>query len=132
MLRFQVGTQSVVEIVTPEERAMPDSGLATSFPCAGERDFEKDFEGRINYMTAVQTETISDTLYKSTFDDMLEFAQSDKAMQWCRWHDEEARVDNLSIVATQNFRSEVHAQTWHLDAAAGLVLRTQVIFEIMK
>ena len=36
---------------------------------------------------------------------------------------------NLSMVDVQRLTKEVHAQSYHLIAATGLVIRTQTIFE---
>ncbi|MFG0329377.1 MAG: hypothetical protein ACF8PN_05695 [Phycisphaerales bacterium] len=130
MLRFQHGGQCVVEVVTPTD-SMPEAGRLTAFPCAGERDHEERVGERVRYMTAVQTELTSDNIYRSTLQEMEDYADEMDAMRY-RWTEPGSRLDNLSVVDMQRFHREVHAQTWHLDAAGGLVLRTQAIFEVTE
>ena len=130
MMRFHHDGQCVVEVVTPSEDQLPDTGLLTTIPCAGEREHEERFGEYVNYMTTVQTEVVSDSLYRDTLAEMQDYARNLEA-QWCRWRQPGCRQDNLSILDVQLWKKEVHAQAWHLDSCCGLVLRTQAIFELV-
>lgn len=128
LVRFSFGGLSACELVTHQEDSLPTDGAVTTFPCAGEHEFEHRFTPeRVTYMTTVQTETLSENLYNATYSEMLDFARETDAMVH-RWQD----VDGgrcLSLLEIQRFSKEVHIQAYHLIAGGGFVLRTQGIFE---
>lgn len=132
VLRFKYpggsGGFTCSELVTMQEDHLPVDGGVTSFPCAGEHEFEHDFgPERVRYITAVQTEQLSENLYNSTYDEMLDLAKETNAVIH-KWTDEQGRK-YLSMLDLQRLSKEVHAQSYHLLANTGLVLRTQTIFE---
>lgn len=127
LLRFERGGLCACELLTEHERSVPTIGIVTSFLCAGERDFDHRFtKDGVNYMTSVQTETLSDNLYQSTFEEIREIVRENSALAHT-WDDEAGKC--MSVVDVQRYNTEVHAQSYHLIAALGLVLRTQTIFE---
>ena len=127
LLRFEHGPLCACELVTDEEHNLPTAGVVTAFFCAGERDFDHKFRDTpVNYITTVQTETLGENLYLTTFDELAEFARESRALIH-RWND--AAGPCLSILDIQRFSREVHAQSYHLLATGGVVLRTQTIFE---
>ena len=127
MLRFERGPTCLSELVTGEPGGLPSTGMVSSFPCAGERDFDRKFgEGAIGYMTTVQTEQLSENLYLSTLDEMRDFASDVEAISHA-WSDETGHC--LSLLDVQRFNREIHVQSYHMVAAGGIVLRTQTIFE---
>ncbi|MBX3359798.1 MAG: DUF2617 family protein [Phycisphaeraceae bacterium] len=116
------------ELVTFQENNLPTDGAVTSFPCAGERDFEHRFDAEgVRYLTSVQTETLADNLYSATFGELLETAEENDALVH-RWTDADGGR-GLSMVDVQRYSKEVHAQCYHLVPQGGFVLRTQTIFE---
>jgi hypothetical protein len=128
LLRFSFGGFSACELVTFQEDGLPTEGAVATFPCAGEHDFEHRFgPERVNYMTTVQTETLSENLYNATYMEMLDFARETEAMVH-RWNDGDGGRC-MSLVEIQRFAREVHIQAYHLIAQGGFVLRTQSIFE---
>lgn len=127
LLRFQHGGLCASELVT-DQTSIPMDGAITSFPCAGEHDFEYPFDrGSINYVTAVQTETLSDNLYSATYEEMLEFAEETESMMH-QWTDADGGRC-LSLLEIQRMGREMHAHGYHLVASGGIVLRTQTMFE---
>lgn len=127
LLRFEHQGQCACELVTDQETGLPGSGLVAALLCAGERDFEHAFPARrVTYMTTVQTETLSENLYRATLKEMVEFAGQNGALT-CRWDDDAGQC--LSVLDLQRYCREVHAQSYHLMARGGLVVRTQTIFE---
>ena len=76
----------------------------------------------------MQTEMLSDHLYLSTFNELVEHAKSCDGLV-TSW-DEDAGRHNLSLIDLQRYRHEVHLQSYHLRADCGLVLRTQSIFQV--
>lgn len=127
LLRFGKGTHCICELVSENDRGIPSSGVIAGFFCAGERDFDRDFGSLgVNYMTTVQTEQLNDSIYQSTWDEMLDFAEEAEAMVH-RWVD--SWGDNLSVLDIQRYSREVHTQSYHLIANGRVVLRTQTIFE---
>jgi hypothetical protein len=127
MLRFEYKTVCVSELLVDQDRPNVGAGVVASFLCAGEHDFEHKFpKDRVNYIATVQTETLSDNLYNSTFDELAEWAKNNRALAHM-WNDDAGRC--LSLIDVQAQRTQVHAQTYHMVASAGLVLRTQTIFE---
>ena len=127
-LRFEHHGLCITEVVTAENDPLPDRGLVTSLPCAGERDHESDFAERVSYLASVQTETLSDHLYLSTFNELHDHAKSANALVH-QWHDQPDKP-NMSIVDTQRYYDEVHVQCYHLRSDCSLVLRTQTIFQV--
>lgn len=128
VLRFEHRALCVTELVSDNERGVPQQGIVSAFLCAGERDFEHSFApDKVNYMTTVQTETLSENLYHATHDEMVEFARQAQALSH-RWNDEAGKC--LSVIDIQRMSREVHVQCYHLVASAAMVLRTQTIFEI--
>ena len=129
MLRFDYRTLCACELLTDQEKAPPLQGQVTSFLCAGERDFEHRFpKDKVTYMTTVQTETLSDSLFAATMDEMAEHARINRSLSHT-WDDEAGRC--LSLIDIQHMAKQVHVQSYHLVASASLVLRTQSIFEHM-
>jgi hypothetical protein len=127
LLRFEKRALCACELVTAEEGKLPASGVVSAFLAAGERDFEHRFEkDKVVYMTTVQTETLSENLYIATLDEMLECAKSNDVLTH-RWTDEVGEC--LTLIDTQRYNREIHAQAYHLIAQGGIVIRTQTIFE---
>ncbi len=150
VLRFEVRDATVVEYVTEFDKLFPSAGLITSFSCPQERDYEHRFPvhsvipsqsdarslrgarpptapGTVLYMTSVQTETLPESLYTSTFRELVEFGRQTGALIHM-WKD--GTGDCLSMVDIQRCAGQAHAQTFHMLAQGGVVLRTQTIFEV--
>jgi hypothetical protein len=127
LLRFERTTLCCSELLTAQETKLPEQGIVAGFLALGERDFEHRFtRDKVVYMNTIQTETLSENLFLSTHDEMLDYARTTDALVH-RWTDEGG--DCLSMIDTQKFQNEVHAQCFHLMAQDGLVIRTQTIFE---
>jgi hypothetical protein len=150
VLRFEVRDATVVEYVTEFDKIIPSAGLITSFSCPQERDYEHRFPVHavipphaetqaarrvrasaspvtVVYMTSVQTETLPESLYSSTFRELVDFGRQGGALAHL-WRD--GTGDCLSMVDIQRCSGQAHAQTYHMMAQGGVVLRTQTIFEI--
>ncbi len=130
VITFTHQGENIVEVLTPSEHAVPARGVVESIPCAGEREHESRFGGRLNYITSVQTEIVSDNLYRATLREMHDHAVENSSLMH-RWREDDSRMDSLSVLDVQCYPCEVHAQSWHLDAGCGLVLRSQAIFEVL-
>lgn len=127
VLRFELGGACACELVTDQDRGLPDAGVVAAFLCAGERDYDHAFKtGPLNYITTVQTETLAENLYLSTREELLAFGQESEALIH-EWADEVGPC--LSMLDTQRYSKEMHVQAYHLLANQGIVLRTQTIFE---
>ncbi len=126
LLRFECKALCLTELLTDQDKSVPQ-GSVSAFLCTSERDFDQSFpKHKVNYMTTVQTETLTENLYAATYDEMLDFARQTQALSH-RWSDEAGKC--LSLIDIQRYSREVHAQTYHLMASTGMVLRTQTIFE---
>lgn len=128
VLRFEHGGVCVSELITDQPDRLPERGLVTALPCAGERDHEAEFAERIIYMASMQTETLSDHLYLGTYNELYEHGQDCGGLM-VQWNDELERP-NLTLVDMQRFNKEVHVQGYHMRTDCMLVLRTQSIFQI--
>lgn len=127
LLRFEKAALCACELVTGDDGKLPQAGIVSAFLCAGERDFEHRFDkDKVVYMTTVQTETLSENLYVSTFDEMMEYARTTDSLTH-RWTDDVGEC--LTLIDTQRYNREIHAQAYHLIAQGGIVIRTQTIFE---
>lgn len=128
LMRFQLGAVSVTELLTDQESGLPERGVAAGFPCAGERDHEQLFGDRVNYVSTVQTETLNENLYASTYKELIDFAREEDAVAHL-WEDAHG-AKSASILDIQRYKKEVHAQSYHLLSPGGLVIRSQTIFEV--
>jgi hypothetical protein len=128
-LRFQLNGFCVSEVVVEHIDQIPDRGLITALPCAGERDFEEKVAENIVYMTTMQTETLSDHLYLGTYKEMMQHARENNSL-FTAWTDASGKP-NLSLIDVQHFRNETHVQGFHLRSDCGLVLRTQSMIQIV-
>lgn len=128
-LRFQADNHCLSEIVTDQDIALPERGLLHALPCIGEKEHDQTFAKRVRFVSAVQTENLSDNLYMATYNEMKDFAAESEAMTF-GWQDDGESLPNLSVVDLQRYRGEVHAQTYHLLGVGGFILRTQSIFEL--
>ena len=128
VVRFQLDGQCVSEVVLDNAEHLPERGLVASLPCAGEKDFEERFSDSLQYMTTMQTETLSDHLYMGTYKEMLDHARENNSI-FSAWTDDDGRP-NLSLLDIQRHRDEVHTQGYHLRSDCGLVLRTQSLFQL--
>lgn len=128
LMRFRHAGFSACELVTDQDDQLPVDGAVTSFLCQGEHEFEHAFQTeKVKYMASVQTETLPENLYQSTYDEMIDFAKEVGALVHI-WRDQDGGK-NLSMLDLQRLGKEVNAQSYHLMAHGGLVLRTQTIFE---
>lgn len=125
-LRFEHGAMCISEIVIDTADHLPERGLVSALPCAGEKDHEQEFGDQIMYMTSMQTEMLSDHLYLSTYNELATH-QGNGLLS--TWQDDLGR-NNLSLVDLQRYRDQVHVQGYHMRSDCGLVLRTQSIFHI--
>ena len=126
--RFEHNGVCVTEVVTDDLSTLPERGLVTTLPCAGEKDHEEAFADRLTYMTSIQTETLTDHLFLGTYHELLEHGRSCNALMTI-WTDQ-ADKPNLSMLDMQRYAEEVHVQGYHLRSDCGLVLRTQTIFQV--
>lgn len=127
LLRFEHATLCACELLTDQDGKLPEVGVVSGFLAAGERDYEHRFiKDKVTYMTTVQTETLSENLYVSTYEEMLDYARTSDALTH-RWRDDAGEC--LSMIDLQRFNREIHAQSYHLIAHGGVVIRTQTIFE---
>lgn len=118
------------ESITPAEYPTTPVGCIESLPCLGERDHDGYFPGDVRYIVTIQTENISENLYRSMLAEMIEFARSNNAL--ChRWTQSGSRMESGSFMDVQRLHNEVHFQAWHMDATTGLIVRSQTIFELM-
>ncbi len=125
--RFEISGACAVEIVTEMPGGLPETGIVERFLCAGEREFEHQFaRSKLNYMTSVQTEQLSESLYRTNYDELDEFAREEEALVH-RWTDEVGPC--MSILDIQRLATEIQTQSYHLIAREGLILRTQSVFE---
>ncbi|MDX2114462.1 MAG: DUF2617 family protein [Planctomycetota bacterium] len=127
LLRFEYGGGCATELITDQEEGIPDRGVVAAIPCAGERDHEQAFGEKIKFVSTVQTETLPENLYNATYQELVAFGKEQDAMLHTWLDDDGGKC--ASIVDLQRYRREVHAQSYHLMAQGGLVLRTQSIFE---
>jgi len=128
-LRFEHADLCLTEIISEDTETLPERGQVVAFPCAGERDHENSFGDDVVYVNSMQTEILSDHLYLSTYNEMLEHGrQCDGLMSV--WTGEDHSKPNLSLLDTQRFAEQVHVQGYHLRSDCGLVLRTQSIFKL--
>ena len=127
VMRFQRDDISATELITSGDLQLPQRGLVSAIPCAGEKDHEHPVSDKLNYLTTVQTETLPENLYSATYKELVGFGKESDALIHL-WDDQDGGPC-ASILDVQRFRREIHAQSYHLLAQGGLVLRTQSIFE---
>ena len=126
--RFQVDGECVTETVVEDGDHLPETGLVHALPCLGEKDFELQPDGRIGYVTTIQTEALTDNLYRATYGELRDFSEESHTL-FHEWTSEDD-VACLSLLDVQKYKSEFHIQSYHMMGESGLVLRTQSIFEI--
>jgi hypothetical protein len=129
-VRFEHHGLCLSEVVGEDTESLPERGHVTTLPCAGEKDHEAEFADRVVYMTSMQTETLTDHLYLSTYNEMLEHGRNSDCLLSV-WLDEVGKP-NLSLIDLQRYSDEVHVQSYHLRSDCGLVLRTQSIFQVKE
>ncbi|MSQ90414.1 MAG: DUF2617 family protein [Phycisphaerales bacterium] len=130
-VRFQQDKLCLCEVVTDQPHALPERGLSTNVPCAGEHDHDEAISETLTFMTTVQTETLAEHLYMGTYKEMLSHARENDSLI-CDWADPKSNKPNLSVLDLQRYRTEIHLQTWHLRSDCGLVLRTQSMFQLLE
>ena len=126
-LRFEYEGVCATEVVTQHPENLPESGLVTAIPCAGEHDLNETFGDQVTFMISIQTEILSDHLYLGTFTELSDHGQRSESLM-STW--EEDGRPNLSMVELQFHNDQVHAQAYHLHGDCGLVLRSQSIFQV--
>lgn len=130
VFRFEFDGVCMTEVVSEQHEKLPGRGLITVLPCAGEKDHEEQIGDHIIFMTSMQTETLSDHLYVSTYNELVEHGRMCEGLLTI-WNDELGR-HNLSLVDMQRFADQVHVQAYHCRSDCSLVLRTQSIFQIKE
>ncbi len=128
-VRFQQDKVCLCEVVTDHPHTLPERGLSTNVPCAGEHEHEESVSDSLTFMTTVQTETLAEHLYLGTYKEMLAHGRDNESLM-TSWTDPVTNKPNLSVVDLQRFRTEIHVQSWHLRSDCGLVLRTQSMFQL--
>lgn len=127
VIRFQIDGQCLTETVIQEGDHLPEHGLVHALPCLGEKEFELQPTDSIGYVTTVQTEALTDSLYSTTYQEMMDFAEENDTM--CHKWSDEMGDNSLSVLDVQKFQKEFHFQSYHLISSCNMVLRTQSIFE---
>ena len=127
VVRFQVADQVRTEVVIDRGDHLPETGLLHALPCLGEKDFEIEKPMCVGYVTSIQTETLANNLYRSTYDEMVDFAAETGALSFASEAPDGSKL--LSVLDTQKYRRDYHVQSYHLLGSSGVVLRTQTIFE---
>lgn len=128
VFRFEFDSVCVTEVVTDQLEKLPERGFITLLPCAGERDHDEQIGDHVSFMTSIQTETLSDHLYQSTYNELVEHGKICEGLSTV-WTDELGR-NNLSLIDLQRYSDQVHVQAYHCRSDCSLVLRTQSIFQI--
>ena len=128
--RFQAAGQVLTEVVIEQGDHLPETGLVHALPCFGEKDYEMEPEGKLHYVTTIQTEALTDNLFASTLREMQDFARETGAL--CFEYADAEGGNCLSMLDVQKYKREFHLQSYHLMAGCGTVLRTQTIFEIAR
>lgn len=127
VLRFEHASTTISEVVTSNPTTLPDRGLVTSIPCMGEKEYDEVFAERVTLMSSMQTETLSEHLYLSTYQEMIEHSQTAECISTA-WTDPDEHP-SLSILEYQRYGDQIHLQSYHLRGDCGLVLRTQTIMQ---
>lgn len=127
VVRFAASGRTLSETVVETGDHLPETGLVHALPCLGEKDYEMEATGKLGYVTTIQTESLTENLYLSTYREMVDFARETGSLSYS-WDTEAGH--NLSLLDAQKYRREYHVQSYHLLANAGTVLRTQSIFEV--
>lgn len=125
VVRFDSGGCSISEVVGPAMKGASGGGVVKSFMATGEHEAQHRL-GPASYLTSVQTETLPEGLYLSSFEELLEFGRSERALLH-QWRSRDGPC--LSLVDVQHYVGQSHVQSYHLCACGGLILRTQTIFE---
>lgn len=131
IVRFQSGEHTLTEAVIETVDHLPELGLVHAMPCLGEKEFclDADSNPALGFVSTIQTESLTASLYKATYREMHDFAQETGAM-YHETTDPEGAV-NLTVLDLQTYKQELHVQSYHLLGGPSLVLRTQSIFEIL-
>ncbi len=132
VVRFSFAGEIMTEAVISNADHLPEIGLVHALPCLGEKEFqyEPKPDGKIGYVTTIQTEALSDNLFGATLREMKDFARETGSLSHSYIDKEGAAC--LSVLDTQKYRREFHLQSYHLLGSANLVLRTQSIFEARR
>lgn len=129
VVRFVLDGQSLVEAVLEGNDHLPESNLAHVLPCLGEKEYEFEDEGKLAYLTTLQTESLTENLYLATYREMKAFAKEVGGL----YHEHDTPGGpNLCVLDCQKYKREFHVQGYHLTASSGNVLRTQSVFEIRE
>ena len=129
IVRFQIGGHSLTEVVMEAGDHLPETGLVHALPAFGEKEYEMpEGDGALGFCTTIQTETLTDNLYQSTYREMVDFARETGSLSLS--YNDPGGGPSLSLIDAQKYKHEYHIQGYHLQAGTGLVLRTQSIFEI--
>jgi len=129
VLRFQYDGACATEVVTDAMEKLPSRGVVTALPCAGEKDHDEEVAEKVIYMTSMQTETLSDHLYISTYNELIEHGRMCEGLL-AVWNEEGKH--NLSMLDMQRYQDQVHVQAYHCRSDCSLVLRTQTIFQVKE
>ncbi|MGQ0627936.1 MAG: hypothetical protein ACT4PL_07525 [Phycisphaerales bacterium] len=156
LLRFRHEAHCACELVIDRDDQLPTAGAVAMFPCSSERDYEHLFTdavetdpgapsvvpvlpatrgpGGVRYMTTVQTETLSGSLFAATYQEINSLSDSPDALV-VRWaepttsHSGPGGGACISLLEFDKYPGEIHTHAYHLIASAGLVVRTESIFE---
>jgi hypothetical protein len=93
-----------------------------------EHDHEEKVTDTVNYLTTIQSESLSDHLYLGTYKEMLQHGRDSDSLM-VAWTEPNGKP-NLSLIDLQRFRNELHVQGYHLRASNGLVIRTQSMIQL--
>lgn len=130
VVRFSLNGACLTETVLEEADHLPETGLVHALPCLGEKDYEMDpKDGRIGYVTTLQTEMLPENLYLATLRELRDIVREADAMHH-EWRDADGSPC-MALLDAQKYKREYHIQGYHLIGSTGLVLRTQSIFETL-
>jgi hypothetical protein len=128
-LRFEHRSLCLTELVTNRSRAVPTAGVISARLCASEQDSEQQFpEHNVSYLSTVQAESLSATVYSSLYNELLAAGRESSALVHL-WEDACGKC--LSMVDVQRMHGEVRCESFHLVACASLSISTISVFELI-
>jgi hypothetical protein len=130
VISFTAGKSMLSEVIVSNPDPLLERNVLQSIPCRGEKNHEM-VVGDIRYMISTQEETLTQTLYDASRQEIVTYAAKRELMS----AETPATADGGGFLSVLDIERRSHmllVQSFHLSDDNLMVIKTQAIIEVIK
>lgn len=130
MVRFNAEDSTITELVSMENKLLPETGRLETFCAEGTREFRFSLNESIYYVINLHAEQMSDPVFERVYNEMIQFGQERGLfMLFEQWATDELSAP-FSLIDYEHRPTELGIFAYHMFPARKIMLSTQSIFSL--